>query len=73
MTEAKGTIVTCLECGTQLGGPKQPDIYSHMLHCLNVEKGAVHRIREAAIQAGNENGKRVVHLCDAILEAMKAA
>lgn len=56
----------CLECGTLLGGEGQKDTYSHMLGCLNVEQGAVHRIRTKAIADGDEHGQRVVYLCDAI-------
>ena len=59
--------VTCQECGTVLGGRNQPDIYKHMLHCLNVEQGKVERIKNQAIANGDENGKRVAYLCDAIL------
>ncbi len=59
--------VVCQECQTALGGTGQPDIYKHMLHCLNVEQGAVTRIRDSAIAQGDEHGRRVAHLCDAIL------
>ena len=59
--------VTCLECGTALGGEGQPDAYSHMLHCLNVTPDAVARIKETAVAGRTENGKRVAHLCDFIL------
>lgn len=59
--------VICQECSTLLGGEGQPDIYKHMLHCLNVEQGAVSRIKNQAIANGNENGRRVAYLCDAIL------
>ena len=44
------------------------DTYSHMLGCLNVEPGAVERIKESAESARTENGKRVAHLCAAILD-----
>lgn len=59
--------VTCLECGTELGGDGRPDPYSHMLHCLNVSPDKVERIREVANASRTENGKRVAHLCDFIL------
>lgn len=59
--------ITCLECGTVVGGEGNPDPYKHMLGCLNVQPDAVERIKVSATQAGNENGKRVIHLCDFIL------
>ena len=61
------TSVTCMECGTELGGEGQPDAYSHMLHCLNVTPDKVERIMEVADSNKTENGKRVVHLCKFIL------
>ena len=65
--EPRARTVTCLECGTVMGGEDQPDPYSHMLHCLNVAPDAVARIRETADASKTENGKRVVHLCNFIL------
>lgn len=59
--------VTCLECGTVLGGGSGKDAYKHLLHCLHVEPDALERIREAAVQVGNEHGKRVIHIVDALL------
>lgn len=44
------------------------DTYSHMLGCLNVGPGHVERIKEEAESSRTENGKRVVHLCEAILD-----
>ncbi len=60
--------VTCLECGKELGGTDQPDPYKHMIKCLNVEPDAVTRIVDVAKAAANENGRRVIHLCNFILE-----
>ena len=66
---AHDTPVECQECGTALGGDSGKDTYSHMLHCLKVAPGPLERIREAALGARNENGKRVVHLVDAMLSS----
>lgn len=60
-------IVTCQECQTKLGGKTGKDVYSHLLICLNVEPNALHRIKTSALAAGNENGKRIIHLVDALL------
>lgn len=61
------TFVVCQECGTECGGAQGKDTYSHMLGCLHVEPGPIERIREAALASHTENGKRVAHLCDALL------
>lgn len=67
IASAQSASVTCLECGTRLGGTSTKDAYSHMLHCLNVSPDSVARIRETAEASRTENGKRIVHLCDFIL------
>lgn len=64
---SKNTQVVCQECGTRCGGTFGKDTYSHMLGCLKVQPGAIDRIRESAQASRTENGKRVVHLCDALL------
>lgn len=64
---SKFTHVVCEECGTNCGGAEGKDTYSHMLGCLKVQPGAIDRIRESALSSRTENGKRVVHLCDALL------
>ena len=66
-THTMSQQVTCQECNTKLGGPGQPDIYKHMLHCLNVEQGKVQRINDQALANGDENGRRVASLCDVLL------
>lgn len=68
MSQKRMADVVCLECGTRCGDNSGTDPYKHMLNCLNVESGSVSRIRDSALSQGNENGRRVAHLCDAILE-----
>ena len=63
------TFVVCLECATELGGSTGKYPYKHMLGCLKVRPGPLERVREAALGQRNENGKRVVHLVDAMLTA----
>ena len=58
--------VTCLECDTQLGGGTTKDPYSHLLLCLRAQPGSFERMREAATSARSENGRRILHILDAI-------
>lgn len=59
--------VTCLECGTKLGEGTRKDPYSHLLVCLHAQPGSLERMREVAESAKSENGKRIVHIVDALL------
>lgn len=63
---AKGTVVTCLECGTQCGGAYGKDTYKHLIVCLQAEPDNLDRMRETADQMRSERGKRIVHLVDAL-------
>lgn len=58
--------VTCLECGTECGGKTSKDIFSHMVTCLHVELNTLDNIRDIAEAQKNENGRRVIHLLDAL-------
>lgn len=58
--------VICQECHTPLGGNTGKDIFKHMLHCLKVEKDSLARIRQTADAARNENGRRIIHLINAL-------
>lgn len=59
-------IVTCMECGTTVGGKTGKDIFSHMVTCLHVELNTLDNIRDIADAQKNENGRRVIHLLDAL-------
>lgn len=61
--------VTCLECGTFLGGHTGKDPYKHMLGCLNVEPDSLARIKDAAEAERNEHGRRVLHIVSALLSS----
>ena len=67
MAETYQQSVKCPECQTDLGGDSGRDVYKHMLHCLHVEPDNLERIRERALEAKNENGRRVAFLVDSLL------
>ncbi len=64
-TKAEATV-TCRECGTTVGGKTGKDIFSHMVTCLHVELNTLDNIRDIAEGQKNENGRRVIHLLDAL-------
>lgn len=59
--------VTCIECGTHLGGDTPKDPYSHLLVCLHAAPDSLERMKETAERARSENGRRIVHIVDAML------
>lgn len=58
--------VTCQECGTRLGAGTTKDVFSHLVTCLKVELNTLDNIRDIAESAKNENGRRIIHILDAL-------
>ena len=58
--------VTCLECGTDLGEGTKKDVFSHLITCLHVELNSLDNIRDNAQAQNNENGRRILHIVDAL-------
>lgn len=63
---SKEVEVTCKECGTVVGGDTGKDIFSHLVTCLHVELNTLDNIRDIADAQKNENGRRVIHLLEAL-------
>ena len=58
--------VTCQECGTRLGVGTTKDVFSHLVTCLKVELNTLDNIRDIAEGQKNENGRRILHILDAL-------
>ena len=63
--------VTCQEGGTALGEGTTKDVFSHLVTCLHVELNTLDNIRDIAEGQKNENGRRVLHILDALQGTVK--
>lgn len=64
--DARQPKVTCQECGTVLGEGTTKDVFSHLVTCLKVELNTLDNIRDIAEGQKNENGRRILHILDAL-------
>lgn len=61
--------VICQECGTELGEGTTKDVFSHLVTCLHVEPNSLDNIADAARDAKNEHGRRVLYIVEALQES----